>query len=119
MTIPQIEDPRFIPATEMIGRTGAKSFQIRYSDDEVPVVWFAVAVYNETQFECAAAPDPIGAVLRLCDQIVDGGMCTHCQRPTGFIADLDPVPLGEVVCWYQWDPELKTFRRGCEGDTRA
>jgi hypothetical protein len=25
--------------------------------------------------------------------------------------------VAQVVCWYRFDPELKTFRRGCEGDT--
>ena len=114
MTLPQIDDPRFIPATEMIGRTGAKSFQMRYSDDEDPTVWIAVAVYSERTFECAAASDPVGAVLRLCDQLVDGGQCTHCHRPTVFVADINPTLLDDVFCWYQWDPELSTFRRGCE-----
>jgi hypothetical protein len=55
-------------------------------------------------------------VLRLCAQVVDGGRCTHCRRPTGLSEDLDAMPLDRLVCWYQWDPELATFRRGCEGD---
>jgi len=25
--------------------------------------------------------------------------------------------LGPELCWTQWDPELKTYRRNCEGDT--
>jgi hypothetical protein len=32
------------------------------------------------------------------------------------LAAVDSMPLNESVCWYQWDPEMKTFRRGCEGD---
>ena len=112
------DDPRFIAATEMIGRTGASAFQIRYSDDEEPTIWLTVAQYEGDRFECAAGRDPLAAILRLCGQLIDGGICTHCSRPTGFSADLDALPLAEHVCWYQWDPELKTFRRGCEGEAR-
>jgi hypothetical protein len=112
---PPPDDPRFIAATELIGRTGAIQFQIRYSDDPPPVVWIAVAEYKGNHFETAAAMDPSRAVFRLCDQLIDGGTCTHCERPTGFSEDVDWMPLDEHICWYQWDPELATFRRGCEG----
>ena len=60
-------------------------------------------------------PPRSSAVFRLCDQVIDGGTCTHCNRPTGFTPDLDPMPLDDIVCWYQWDPELSEFRRGCAG----
>lgn len=103
----------------MIGRTGASNFQMRYQDDEEPTVWIAIAQYDDGRFECAAAPDIVTATFRLCDTLIDGGVCTHCQRPTGFSPDLDPLPLAAHVCWYQWDPELGTFRRGCEGDTNT
>jgi hypothetical protein len=110
-------DARFRAAVDMIGRTGATSFQIRYSDDEQPTVWMAVAEYQRgegTYFDAAAGMDPLRAVLRLCELMIDGGFCTHCHKPTGFTEDFDPMPLEEAVCWYQFDPELKTFRRGCE-----
>jgi hypothetical protein len=106
-------------AIDLIGRTGATSWQLRYSDDEEPVVWMAVASYDRhgaVHYEAAAALAPAAAVFRLCAQLMDGGQCTHCRRPSGFSEDLDDLPAGDLVCWYQWDPERATFRRGCESD---
>jgi hypothetical protein len=110
------QDPRFVAAVDLIGRTGAKQFQIRYSGDEQPVVWAAVVIYGDGA-EAAGALHPTVAVLRLAELLVDGGQCTHCRRPTGLDPDsIDRLPFDDVVCWYQFDPELATFRRGCAGD---
>jgi hypothetical protein len=47
--------------------------------------------------------------------LVDGAMCAHCGKPTGLEPTLlVDMPFPEHICWYQYDPELKTFRRGCE-----
>lgn len=112
-------DPRFVAGVDMIRRTGAETFQIRWSDDEEPTVWFAVAGYPAGRWETAAALDPVRAVLRLCERTLDGGVCTHCKLPVAFEPDdLSPIesPLDRMACWYQFDPELATIRRGCEGD---
>lgn len=112
-------EPKLTAALDLIGRTGASSFQLRYSDDEQPVVWFCVALYdNIGKWETAAAPNPLAAALRLCERLIDGGVCTHCKRPAIFHADIDdePTPLDPLFCAYEWDPELSTFRRSCEDD---
>jgi hypothetical protein len=114
-------DARLTAGIDLLGRTGARHTTIRYDDptddgDEGPVVWIAVATWQrpgETATEVAAALDPVRAVLRLCEQVVDGGQCTHCGRRTGFDPDFGTMPLGNRVCWYQFDPELEQFRRGC------
>ena len=107
---------------DLLGRTGVHAVQIRYSEDKQPTVWFVVALYRDGRAEAAGALDPGEALERLCCELLDGGTCTHCGRMTGF--DLDPddtvnelVGHGQV-CWYIYDPELKTIRRGCEGATR-
>jgi hypothetical protein len=106
-----------LAATDLVRRTGAKQVQIRFHDDEQPVLWMAVALYKDGRSEVAAALNPVRAMLRLCEQLVDGGKCTHCGRPTGLEPDgIETMPLNDVFCWYVFDPELKTFRRGCEGD---
>jgi len=115
--IPPEHERRLLAAVDLIGRTGAHGFQLRFSDDEEPIVWLAVAQYRDTA-DAAGALDPLRAVLRLAEQLIDGGRCTHCDRPTGLEPDtLDAMPLDAMVCWYQYDPELGTFRRGCEGDS--
>jgi hypothetical protein len=120
------EDPRLTAAIDLVGRNGARSIQIRFSDDEEPTVWMAVAEFRldaaghvtkgegDVHYEAAGALHPLAALFRLCGQLMDGGQCTHCDRPTGFDEDFGTMPLDELICWYQWDPERATFRRGCE-----
>lgn len=107
---------------EFIRRTGAQQIQIRYSDDEEPIIWFIVALYpkngpagfNAVETDSSAS-SPLRAVLRLCERLCDGGRCAHCHKTAGFEPDrLNRMPFDEVICWYQYDPELKIFRRGCE-----
>jgi hypothetical protein len=124
------DDERFVPAVDMVRRTGAAAFSMRYQDDEAPVVWMAIAEYHwldnlpvtadtpgaEHRWEVAAALVPIEAVFRLLAQLIDGGTCAHCTKPTAFMEDLTPTFGDPVICWTQYDPELKTYRRACEGD---
>ena len=110
------DDPRVTALIAMIGRTGAGSFQIRYSDDEDPVVWIAVSEHHG-HHTAAGGMTPLEAVYRLAELLIDGGECQHCHRPTGVTLDHDDMPLDPLICWYQYDPELATYRRGCEGET--
>jgi hypothetical protein len=109
----EINDPRMGAAVRMIGRTGADDFQIRFCEEEMPVVWMALASWDG-QWNIGSAFTPLRAVFRLCDLVIDGGKCVHCQRPTGFTEDFEPMPAQQMVCWYQWDPETKEYRRSCE-----
>jgi hypothetical protein len=106
-------DPVFLAAVALIGRTGAKELTIGFSDEHVPAVWFAAVKYRRA-YEAAGAMDPRQAVLRLLDQLLDGGACTHCGKPTGVTVKQGTQPLSALICWYQYDPEMKTFRRDCE-----
>jgi len=108
-------DPKFIAALDMLRRTGLRSFQIRYSDDEEPTVWMAVGVWGDDRWECAAAGHPMQALMRLLDQAIDGGTCTHCGRPTGVSDHWESsMPLADAVCWQVYDPSTKKFVRSCD-----
>lgn len=129
--IPEEAKDRMMACIDLVGRTGAQDFQLRFSDDEKPVVWIAVAGFKRSGaarsgnpakraerlgYQVGAGITPDIAAFRLLEQLVDGGRCTHCQRPTGVDDDwAGEQPLDELVCWYVYDPELKKFRRGCEG----
>jgi hypothetical protein len=101
-----------LAAVEMIGHTGAEFTQVRYCNEEEPTVWNVVGKWGD-RYEVGAGMDPVKAALRLLDTVVDGGECQHCHRPTGITEGFDEMPLDKLVCWYQFDPELKKFRRGC------
>jgi hypothetical protein len=112
-----VDDPRFLATVDLVRRTGAQQFQIRYSDDEQPIVWMAVAGYGEG-WEAAGAMSPLMAVWRLAEALVDGAQCQHCYKPTGITNDwTGAMPLPGLICWYIYDPEVNTYRRSCEGDT--
>lgn len=110
-------DPKMTAGIDLLAHTGATEVQIRYSDDEEPTVWFAVAIYDGEVWETGAAKDPTKAVMRLCETLIDGGQCVHCHRPSAFEANpaaLTEEITGTTLCWYVWNPELAKFRRGCE-----
>lgn len=111
---------------ELIGRTGAKAFRLGWVDEEpelpqYPHIWYATARY-EKGHEAAAAMDPVGAVTRLAEQLIDGGKCQHCSRPTAIHQDSGDAELERMIrkatdtpfCWYWYDYLSKSFKRGCE-----
>lgn len=110
--------PKFPAGLHLLERMGCKEFQMRYSDDEQPTVWFAVARFA-LGWETAAALHPEQALERLLTQAIDGGECRLCGRPTG----LDPEGGSErtaqalgvrlPVCWWTWTPATGQYRPGC------
>jgi hypothetical protein len=108
-------DPRFLAAVDLVDRTGADEFQIRFCDEEKPVVWIAAARYPGAHrgWQAAGGMTPQRALFALLDSVVDGGQCKHCGRMTGFEASADHMPLSAAICWYQYDPSTRKFARGC------
>jgi hypothetical protein len=114
-TIP--DEPRYLAAVQLIERCGAQSYSLRYCDEHKPLVWLAVARFN-VGWKVAAALNPQKATYRLLEDLIDGGMCVHCRRTTGVVVvsdSFEPPDQLPDVCWYVFDPELKVFRRSCEG----
>jgi hypothetical protein len=120
-----LDDPRFLGAFDVLRRTGARDVQVRYSDDEKPVVWFVVAGYSMRDgrprgngkvntYEVGAALDPTQAAFRLCAQVCDGATCANCGRMAGFSENPDAMPGDKIICWWVWDPEVKKFVQGCQ-----
>lgn len=113
------EDVLLRACMELVPRLGASSFETRWSDPEhdgSPVVWISIATFERQGrdvHQVAAALTPARAAFRLLEQLVDGGQCTHCHRPTGITEDFGTMPADRLVCWHQFDPELSKFRRGC------
>ena len=113
----QHEDPRFLACIDFIAKTGSTGFQIRYDEEQDPIVWVAVALYK-TGYQCDAGFTPLSAVMRLSERLGDGGTCAHCGKPSGISFDWEHEnPLAEHICWFVYDPETQRFRRSCEGET--
>lgn len=110
------KDPRFIAAIDLMRRTGQAEFQIRYDEEQDPIVWVAAGKWGDS-WEAAGAMNPVAAVMRLLERAIDGGTCAYCTKPTAVSDDWEsPTPLADTFCWWLYDPENQTFRRGCEGD---
>lgn len=104
--------------TDLVGRTGATALDIRYQDDQEPVLWVAAAHYPGGRVEVDAALNTPHALYRLAERLIDGGACQHCGKATNVTIDFsDSQPFGPLFCSYVYDPELKRFRRSCEGDS--
>lgn len=114
MLKPDALEARTLATVRFIGNTGAEGFQVRYQDDEQPVVWIAVATFPEGRAEAAASVDPNRAVLRLARQVTDGGICTHCYRATAFDIGEDRPTYAVERCWYAYDQEHDEIRRSCQ-----
>jgi hypothetical protein len=117
----QAQDPIVAATATFAGRTGATSFQIRYDDEQDPVIWVCVAEYrvrDAVAYKTGSGITPGAAAVALASDIADGGTCAHCGKPSGATDDWSvEMPLADVICWYVFDPETSEFRRSCEGDT--
>lgn len=124
-------ETRMSAGIALLRRTGSMSFQLRFSDDEDPIVWMAVGEWRigedgrparegKTHYEVAAAMTPPAAVMRLLDQMIDGGTCPQCERVTSVLHDAAGVrPLGRITCVWGYDAELELYVRSCDGKKAA
>jgi len=115
---PPDEYNEFIGAcADLLGRTGAKGFELRYSDGDDEgdtVVWMVIADFGG-RMEAAGALRPDQAFFRLLELLVDGGNCQHCHRPTSILEPwAPPLPMGDMLCQYTYDQANHRFKRGCE-----
>ena len=112
------QSAQILALVELVGRTGAEEWTLRYCDEEAPIAWIACARHGE-HWSIAGAEQPVRAMVRLAEALMDGGTCRHCGKCTGVDLDhrVDPLMAmsGDLICWYRWDPEVRSFRRSCEG----
>jgi hypothetical protein len=61
--------------------------------------------------------NPLKAMFRLVEAVIDGGECTNCHRGTGISDtwDMQAMPMESEVCWWKYDPEQESFKRSCDG----
>lgn len=95
------EDGQILGYTSVaIGKTGAKSLEIGYLDDDPPSRWYATALYQGTKVTCDEQPDPVAAILGLYAMLAAGGQCTACGRTIALTYSEQPCPDEEPVTLY-------------------
>ncbi len=75
------DDDAVRACADLVGRTGAKSFQIGYLHDGVPVAeagWYAYAQYKGTRLSVEDQPGPVEACDALARKLLTGAKCAHC-----------------------------------------
>lgn len=103
--------PEVLAYADFIGHTGADEFQIRYDDEQDPIVWVAVARHDH-HYSTGSGMSPAEACFRLGEQLTDGGRCTHCGRPSA-LTERFGGGLVPGICWYGYNPDSQKVERGC------
>jgi hypothetical protein len=67
---------------DLVGRTGATSFECGYVHEGVPVAeagWYATAVYKGAKITAEDKSSPAEACDALADRLLTGAQCQHCE----------------------------------------
>lgn len=102
-----------VAAADLVGRSGATSFEIGYLHDDVPADeagWYATAYYRGARLTGEHPSDPARAAEALARAVLNGARCTHCN---GEVLIGDQLPTRRNYC--QWRREGQRWTRGCEG----
>lgn len=68
---------------DLVGRTGAKSFEVGYLNEGVPVAqagWFATAVYRGAKIIAGDKASGAEACDALAVKLLSGAQCQHCKK---------------------------------------
>ena len=68
---------------DLVGRTGATSFECGYLHDDVPAEeagWYATAVFKGTKITAEDKSSPAEACHELAVRLLSGGQCQHCRK---------------------------------------
>ena len=72
-----LDEDALFAAADLVGRTGAKSVEVGYTDDEPGSPWYAHAQYRGARITEEAA-GPVEAAEALARRLLSGGKCTRC-----------------------------------------
>ena len=75
-----LDEDALFAAADLVGRTGAKSFEIGYLHDDVPAAdagWYAQAQYKGARIT-EEGKGPVDAAEALARRLLEGGKCTRC-----------------------------------------
>jgi hypothetical protein len=76
-----IDQDAVIAAVDLVGRAGAKQFEVGYLHDDVPTEeagWYATATYRGAKIMEQDHPGPVEACEALARRLLTGAKCTGC-----------------------------------------
>lgn len=114
---PEIDQDAVIAAADLVGRSGAREFEIGYVNDDVPVeqaAWYAQAVYKGARILVENHRGPAEAAEALARRIMTGAKCAHCG---GLVALSDAGAFvferQEMADGTTWGPEQAAAAGQC------
>ena len=76
-----LDEDALVAAADLVGRTGAKGFEIGFLHDDVPVeeaAWYAHAQFDGARITEEGHVGPVQAAEALARRLLEGGKCTKC-----------------------------------------
>lgn len=113
----EAERRALVEAVEMVGRTGAKSFELGYLVDDPPpgvANWYASAEYRAGTMTTDLHVSPIDAARQLAELLQDGARCRYCGRRISW-GDR-PANNARRRRWCWWRRVGGKWKRGCPGN---
>ena len=104
------DQDRLMAAVDMIGRAGAKGFEVGHLEESVPAHlarWYASATFKGAKVAVEELASPVDAAEQLAWKLLDGGMCTHCSKRIGLAGH--EAPPGACL----WHREGDCWVPGC------
>lgn len=126
----------FTAAVDLVGRSGARNFEVGYLHDNVPIEkagWYAHAQYQGARLTAEDQPGPVEAAEALARRILTGGQCAHCgglvalsddgayayqkaHKVDGTPWDIEDAAAAGTCRWRRMGAR---WARGCEKNDRA
>ena len=123
-----LDEDAFHAAADLVGRTGATSFQIGYLNDEPPMQWYAHAQYKGARITAENHADPVQAAEALARRLLSGGKCIKCGGVitlSSVAVACESATLTDGTAWSvtntasaprcRWTRMGKRWEAGCQG----
>jgi hypothetical protein len=104
-----------VACADLIGRAGARGFEIGYLHDDVPAElagWYAHATFRGARITVEDQPGPVQAAEGLARRILTGGQC-RCGKLTALDSSGAVAFESTLVNGERWTPEMAIAAGQC------
>jgi hypothetical protein len=89
---------------DLIGRTGARSFEVGFVNDTPPHRWYAHAQYEGARIIAEDHPGPVEAIEALARRLLRDAKCIHCGKIISIMSAPDPNRCRWTRHGMRWTP---------------